>query len=256
MASRCGWSSGTKVYESSISSSRALGNVALKRSASSTGKIRSSFAQAMSTGFLNCGSFSAARLRVPRRDVLDQIDGILQHARRSPKRGAGTSPSRSSSGIGRFVSHPKAIGSLRSGARRIVCSMSRGRPGTRATAISGYSAFGGKFSNASQLVSTSRPTRSGRSATTIWHSPPPVSFPTSVTSSRSSASTNRRTIPAALRVVSFTPSSSGTSCDPERPVRRDAAELAREQRHHLSPEIAVDEQPVHEHDRLAAPRCR
>ena len=47
---------------------------------------------------------------------------------------------------------------------------------------------GGNWSNASQLVSTRRPMREASVSRTNWHSAPPVSLPTRVTSSSSSAS--------------------------------------------------------------------
>ena len=95
--------------------------------------------------------------------------------------------------------------------------------------------------------------RSGCRVTTIWQSAPPVSLPTSVTFSRSSAarksaisfaSAGRREVGVRVhrRLVRA-----------ERPVGRDAAEVLRQLRHDLAPEVAVDEQAVDEHDRLAGP---
>ena len=73
---------------------------------------------------------------------------------------------------------------------------------------------GGKFSNASQLVSTSRPIREASVSITNWQMAPPVSLPTSVTSSRSSASRNETTWRATPRGDWSAPSSSAIGCEP------------------------------------------
>ena len=62
------------------------------------------------------------------------------------------------------------------------------RPGSLAMAGIALNGPGGKFSWVSQLVSTSRPIRSGWRVTSTWDIAPPLSLPTIVTSSRSSAS--------------------------------------------------------------------
>ena len=86
------------------------------------------------------------------------------------------------------MSRPNAIGE---------CRIRRNRSGAiNAAVIFGCFAArnigtkngGGKFSKASQFVSTTRPIRDGSSASSNWQIAPPVSLPTSVTSASPSAS--------------------------------------------------------------------
>ncbi len=79
-------------------------------------------------------------------------------------------------------------------------------PGSFAAATSALKTPGGKFSNASQFVSTSAPSRSGWSTATTWHRAPPVSLPTRTTSRRSSASRKPAMIAAIPRGVTSAPS--------------------------------------------------
>ncbi len=73
---------------------------------------------------------------------------------------------------------------------------------------------GGKFSNASQLVRTSRPIRDASVSIRNWQMAPPVSLPTSVTSSRSIASRKEMMCRAIPRGDWSAPSFSAIGCEP------------------------------------------
>ena len=74
------------------------------------------------------------------------------------------------------------------GARRNGSDITVIAPGSLARGGINLKADGGKFSYMSQLVSTSRPTRSGRRVTSTCDIAPPLSLPTIVVPFRSSAS--------------------------------------------------------------------
>ena len=108
----------------------------------------------------------------------------------------------------------------------------------------------GTSSYASQFVSTSRPIALGVRVTTIWHSAPPVSLPTSVTLSRSSAA-----MKSAISLATRGRGEVGVGrhrrlCEPSgrsgAMQRKSFASRARP-----SPQVAVHERAVHEDDRLA-----
>ena len=101
-----------------------------------------------------------------------------------------THASVTSFGMSPWLSTPKAIGVFRTARERIGAISALSPPGILAAATMGLNAGGGKFSNASQLVSTSLPTRSGRSVTSTWQMAPPVSLPMTTASVSSSASRN------------------------------------------------------------------
>ena len=65
-----------------------------------------------------------------------------------------------------------------------------------ATMNSGTKIVGGNFSKASQLVNTTRPILVASDVSSSWHTAPPVSLPTRVTSVRSSAASAWLTMPA------------------------------------------------------------
>ena len=93
--------------------------------------------------------------------------------------------------------------------------------------------------------------RSGRSVTSSWHSAPPVSLPTSVTSSRSSASSAsaiRRATPRGERSAS---GCIARVCEPSGQSGQTQRNSPSSSGDDLAPQRAVDEQAVDEDDRRA-----
>src|SRR5882757_1073413 len=109
---------------------------------------------------------------------------------------------------------------------------------------------GGKTSKASQLVRTRRPMRLWSVSMANWHSAPPVSLPTSVTSVRSSMARNAVDD---CRDAARTQVGVGVHRDRMRagwPGGRVAADAAfGEYVGNRRPELVIDQQAVHEHDR-------
>ena len=127
-------------------------------------------------------------------------------------------------------------------------------PGTRAPHCSGRKAGGRKFSKASQLVRTRRPILSGWLAAVIWEIAPPVSLATSddVLELEGLEQIGDEARESRGREVSVRVHRRDVG--PERQVGDDAAEPILQQRGHLAPEAAVDEQPVDEDDGRALTR--
>ena len=168
-------------------------------------------------------------------------------ARRSPRPRVDRAP--------RSTSQPNAIGSRRSGADAHPPNATGIAPGMRAAARSTRKIGGGKLSKASHEVSTRRPIRSGLRVTTIWESAPPVSLPTSVTSSSSSASIASAIRSASAGGLRSAPAGIGLEVRAERQVERHACAAA-QQRHDLAPQVRVHERAVDEHDGRALARHR
>ncbi len=100
---------------------------------------------------------------------------------------------------------------------------------------------GGNLSKQSQLVSTSRPIRSGCSVTRICETAPPESLPTIVTSSSSSRARNSLIIRATPGGLTSAASETGSECEPigqsgtmQRWVEESSAALS-SQRRQLAP---------------------
>ena len=97
---------------------------------------------------------------------------------------------------------------------RAGASSGRSSAARESSGLSGRSAFGGKLSNASHEVSTSAPMRSGRRVATSWEIAPPLSLPTSVTSSSSSASIASAIRSAAAGGERSASGGIGATCEP------------------------------------------
>ena len=89
---------------------------------------------------------------------------------------------------GLLTSSPNPAGECRTAVARIGASNARIALGLRKALNSWPKGAGGKLVNASQLVSTTRPMREASLSSRNWQMAPPVSLPTRVTSSSSSAS--------------------------------------------------------------------
>ncbi|HEX8647916.1 MAG TPA: hypothetical protein VF715_13555 [Thermoleophilaceae bacterium] len=144
-ASARGWSSGTNVYESGISSSRASGSSAAILRGRSSGNSLSSAAQASSTGLWNRFSRSATsivwRLSTARR--------YFARSRRTPadsRAGRRYASVTSRGGRPLLIDHPNANGSRWAGRRRISCTVAHTAPGIGPSSSNGLNTGGRKRS--------------------------------------------------------------------------------------------------------------
>ncbi len=210
-ASRSGWSRETKVRAPRNSTSVASGKVASSRFARSYLKNGSFGAQHSSTGLSKVSSHRAASTSSSGSHPLANV--VTSRRTPSSVRYGVTQGRLSSASSRRRTSPPKPSLLCRRKLERIGCISAVASTGCRATRNSAANGAGGNESNASQLVSTSRPTRLRSSSSSSCDTAPPVSLPTIITSCRSRASRKLATTRATPRGDRSAPGFMGVVCE-------------------------------------------